>query len=192
MTQFSDLREAGGATLHALRVAGWLDPERLAAWDVGNPQEVLDQAVEAGLVRQAQTPRGAMWGLTPGGTGRAEELLAQWLAGDDGPGTAALTAVLTGFEAHDGELKSLVTRYQRGARDDIGERLREFSERAEPAVREVARTAPLWATYPARLENALLRVEKGDLTYVTSPLVESYHTVWHLAHRDMRLVREQA
>ncbi|WFB10764.1 hypothetical protein LRS74_29780 [Streptomyces sp. LX-29] len=184
------IHEVDGGILHALRVAGWLGAERFPAWGVAEPEDALTRLVEAGRVRLVRSPRGEMYGLTPEGTEAATSAVAAWLAGLDPAGSAALGAALAGFEAHDGALKHLVTRYQAGARDTVGQDLRDFHEQARGALDAVVSAAPLWASYPERLENALLQVEKGELDHVASPLLESYHTVWHLAHRDMRLVCE--
>ncbi|MEC4015023.1 hypothetical protein [Streptomyces sp. H27-D2] len=180
-----------GPALHALRVAGWLEADRLSLWQVTEPLETITRLIESGHVRQVRSPRGEMYGLTPAGTERATSLAAGWLGESTRAERAALTAALAGFEAHDSTLKQLVTAYQRGAIEAVAEQLRELHDRARDALNAVGSAIPLWESYPARLENAALRVEKGELGYLASPLLESYHTVWHVAHRDMRLVCEE-
>ncbi|MFF5669292.1 hypothetical protein ACFY8S_04000 [Streptomyces hygroscopicus] len=182
--------DVDGGVLHALRVGGWLGAERFPAWGVAEPDGPLTRLTGAGLVRQVRSPRGELYGLTPEGTEAAASVVGDWLAGLTGDGRAALTAALAGFEAHDGSLKQLVTGYQAGGRETVGRDLRDFHERARDALAVAAAAAPLWVSYPRRLEDALLRVEKGELDHVASPLLESYHTVWHLAHRDLRLLCE--
>ena len=185
-----DLFGDDGRTLHALRVAGWLAADRLTAWGIDEPGRTLDRLTEAELVRLVRSPRGEMYGLTPAGTERATALLTGWLTGDKGPDRGTLTDALAGFEKHDGTLKRLVTACQQGQRDGAGQRLGAFHQQAHDALAAVGAATALWASYPERLAAALHRVTDGDTDYLASPLVESYHTVWHLAHRDMRLVCE--
>ncbi|MFB7501993.1 hypothetical protein [Streptomyces broussonetiae] len=184
------LNAPDGRTLHALRVAGWLAAERLEVWRVAGAGPVLARLADAGLVRLVKSPRGEMYGLTPDGTARATALLATWLERAAADETAAAVGALAAFEGHDATLKQLVTDYQRQGAHGVGERLAAFHEAASEAIDAVGAAHPLWESYPGRLRSALAHVHRGETDYVTSPLVESYHTVWHLAHRDMRLLRE--
>ncbi|MFK4071130.1 hypothetical protein [Streptomyces sp. NPDC029674] len=179
--------EPGTRVLHALHVAGWLSTERFEAWGAADAEPALSRLQDEGLVRLVKSPRGEMYGLTPDGTKRATDQLTAWRGAAAPEEVTRAVSALAGFEAHDPALKRLVTDYQRDP-DGIGERLAAFDQDAAGAVDAVGAAHPLWESYPGRLRAALERVRGGDLTYVTSPLVESYHTVWHLAHRDMRVL----
>ncbi|MEU5777236.1 hypothetical protein ABZ819_28550 [Streptomyces venezuelae] len=177
----------GTRVLHALHVAGWVATERFEVWGVADAGTALALLQDDGLVRLVKSPRGELYGLTPDGTQRAKDLLAAWRKDASPEERSGARSALAGFEAHDSSLKHLVTDYQRQG-DGIGEKLAAFDADAAAAVDAVGAAHPLWESYPARLRSALDRVRDGDTAYVTSPLVESYHTVWHLAHRDMRLL----
>ena len=67
------------------------------------------------------------------------------------------------------------------------DRLRTLDERTRPVVRRVARSVERFAPYPPRLRSALVRVEEGEHAWLTSPRIDSYHTVWMQLHEDLLL-----
>jgi hypothetical protein len=174
--------------LHAVRVAGWLAAGRLASCGVSEPEQVAAELVRTGLLRRVITAGGELLCLTPAGTERANAAVRTWLAGLSAGQRAMLAASLAGFERVDPWLKRLVTDWQRGAVPDVAAALAELHLSARESVEAIGEVTALWSSYPARFDNALRQVAMGEADYVASPLVESYHTVWHLMHRDMRLV----
>jgi hypothetical protein len=176
--------------LHAVRVSGWLAPDRLACWGVDQPGRVLTALAGDGLLRLVRTPRGEMYGLTAVGTEHATAWAAVWLSGLSGGERAGLAALLDCFEQVDPRLKSLITSWQGGAGGPVRAALSGLHDAARETIGLIAAVGPQWASYPDRLEGAVAQVAQGDNAYVASPLVESYHTVWHLLHRDLRLVSE--
>lgn len=178
---------AAELSLHAVRVAGWLPAGRLATCGLGEPERLAAELVGTGLVRRVSTPRGELLGLTPAGTERATTAVRIWLDGLPAAQKDTLAASLAGFERVDPQLKRLVTDWQRGAVPDIAAALADFQASAREPVEAIS-AVPLWSSYPARFDNALRQVAAGETDFVASPLVESYHTVWHLLHRDLRLV----
>lgn len=174
--------------LHAVRVSGWLAPDRLADWGVNQPGQVLAALAGDGLLRKMRTPRGEMYGLTPAGTECATAWATAWLAGLSGAGRAGLTGLLDRFERLDPKLKRLITSWQAGSRDGIGDALTGMHDAARETIALIAAAGQQWAGYPGRLDRAVGQVLQGDTAYIASPLVDSYHTVWHLLHCDLRLV----
>lgn len=67
------------------------------------------------------------------------------------------------------------------------DRLRGLDDRARPAVRRLARAVERFERYPPRLRDAVDRVEDGDHAWLTSPRIDSYHTVWMQLHEDLLL-----
>jgi hypothetical protein len=54
-------------------------------------------------------------------------------------------------------------------------------------VRHVARHVDRFGRYRSRLRAALARVDEGDHDWLTSPRVDSYHSVWMQLHEDLLL-----
>jgi hypothetical protein len=67
------------------------------------------------------------------------------------------------------------------------ERVRAVDERIAPIARRVARDVERFAVYQPRLRTALVRVDEGDHEWLTSPRIDSYHTVWMQMHEDLLL-----
>jgi hypothetical protein len=67
------------------------------------------------------------------------------------------------------------------------DRLRALHDRTSPVTRTMARAVERFAPYRTRLRHALERVEEGDADWLTSPRLDSYHTVWMLLHEDLLL-----
>jgi hypothetical protein len=155
--------------LHALALRGNL------AELPGDPAVLLD----AELV--AHTPAGYL--LTESGHRRHGELLAAERAGLD---TDRLGRIYERFLAANVPLKSACTRAVRDddARFELLGQLEDLVARVEPALRRSAELAPRFGDYPGRLAEALRRAEDGDWDYLTSPKVDSVHTVWMECHED--------
>ena len=74
------------------------------------------------------------------------------------------------------------------ARDwGVIDRLRSLDERAGPVVSRLGRTVPRFAGYRPRLRAAFVHVDEGDGEWLTSPKLDSYHTVWMQLHEDLLL-----
>ena len=67
------------------------------------------------------------------------------------------------------------------------DRLRTLDERIAPVVARVGRAVERFAPYRARLRAALERVDNGEVEWLTSPRLDSYHTVWMQLHEDLLL-----
>jgi hypothetical protein len=69
----------------------------------------------------------------------------------------------------------------------VVDRVRTLDERIAPIVRSVAKELDRFAGYRPRLRAALARVDDGEHEWLTSPRVDSYHTVWMQLHEDLLL-----
>ena len=163
---------------------------------VAEVQPLLDRLVADG---SASAP-GGTYRLTDAGRARRAELLAaeQAAIGADGA-VAALDGLLT----FDGRVKAVVTDLQL-RQTDAGPVLNDHADAAYDAA-VVARLAELhgeaaaWLTglepgwpragrYRRRLSAALERALAGDLRFVASPRVDSYHGAWFELHEELILL----
>ncbi|MGZ4626666.1 MAG: MarR family transcriptional regulator, partial [Kineosporiaceae bacterium] len=159
-------------------------------------QPLLDRLVADG---SASAP-GGTYRLTDAGRARRAELLAaeQAAIGADGA-VAALDGLLT----FDGRVKAVVTDLQL-RQTDAGPVLNDHADAAYDAavVRRLAELhveAAAWLTalepgwpragrYRQRLSAALERALAGDLRFVASPRVDSYHGAWFELHEELILL----
>ncbi len=77
----------------------------------------------------------------------------------------------------------------RDARYDwsVLDRARALDERIAPIVSRLGRVVDRFASYRPRLRAALEHVDAGDVEWLTSPRIDSYHTVWMQMHEDLLL-----
>jgi hypothetical protein len=73
--------------------------------------------------------------------------------------------------------------YDATVRDDLDD----VHEAITPVLRRLATPLPRTAGYPARLEEALERLDDGDNSWLASPMCDSYHTVWMHLHQELLL-----
>jgi len=62
-----------------------------------------------------------------------------------------------------------------------------LDDRTGVLLRSIAAVAPRFDGYRARLRAARRKVEDGDGDWLTSPRIDSYHTVWMELHEDLLL-----
>jgi len=101
------------------------------------------------------------------------------------------------FDAPNGALKALMTRWQLKADDvpnDHGDAeydgaviddLVRLDAKFQPLLSRVVAAVPRLGHYPDRLCTALTRVRAGDHSWFARPLVDSYHTVWFELHEEL-------
>lgn len=173
--------------LHFLNVAGWSTEERVIDWANVLPADA--RTVLGGEdFRSVSSPNGTLWSLSDAGKASAAKGLEAMLTTASLDGRSALDSILAEFETHDPTLKKLVTLYQRDRTAFNARSVSEFHDEVLEVLNRVGEAFPLWSNYPLRLSAAARRIDDGDGDYVASPLLDSYHTVWHVLHRDMRLV----
>jgi len=69
----------------------------------------------------------------------------------------------------------------------IFDRLSSIDDRVGPLVSGVARVVDRFGPYRARLRTARQQVDDGGHEWLTSPRIDSYHTVWMQLHEDLLL-----
>jgi len=74
--------------------------------------------------------------------------------------------------------------YDDAARD----RLDEVHSAIGPILRRVSAVAPRIAGYHGRLREALDKFDDGESSWLASPLMDSYHTVWMQLHQELILM----
>lgn len=188
--------------LQAIRLKGRVTPTDLAATlneDVGDVTETL---TASGLLVGGATLR-----ISPSGRDRLNELLAQEREGVD---PAAVAAVYDDFRSVNHDFKALVTDWQLkggpgsppNAHDDaeydaaVLARLDRVHARVLPIIAAAGAQLPRLNAYAAKLVAALGKIKGGDSSWLTRPLIDSYHTVWFEMHEELigavGLTREEA
>lgn len=179
--------------LQAVRLKGRIAPPEVAQTameDPGAVAEAIKAATEAGFIVEGKTLR-----LSPEGRTRLNELLAAERQSAD---QAAIAAAYDRFRDVNADFKALVADWQLkngepNPHDDdeydaaVLARLADVHARVLPINAEVADEIPRLATYSEKLENALAKVNAGETTWLTRPIVDSYHTVWFELHEELIL-----
>ncbi|GLE51991.1 MarR family transcriptional regulator [Mycobacterium montefiorense] len=190
------------AVLQAIRLKGRVTPTDLAATlneDVGDVTETL---TTSGLLVGGATLR-----ISPSGRDRLNELLAQEREGVD---PAAVAAAYDDFRSVNHDFKALVTDWQLkggpgsppNAHDDaeydaaVLARLDRVHARVLPIIAATGAQLPRLNAYATKLVAALGKIKGGDSSWLTRPLIDSYHTVWFEMHEELigavGLTREEA
>ncbi|WP_250287240.1 MULTISPECIES: hypothetical protein [unclassified Frankia] len=181
------------AVLQAVRLKGGLADASTVIWLTGGDETAVRRAlaalVTAGHVQECR----GRYRIMPGGRDALRAALAVERAGLD---MAALDLVWEEFSAHDHALKAILRDWQLR-----GEEPNDHSDtaydaaviaRVEALHGDVGRLAlraagviPRLGRYPGRLEVALVRLRGGDRRFLTHPMVDSYHTVFHELHEEL-------
>ncbi len=180
-------------TLQAVRLKGRITPADLAATlseAPGTVDAAVKAATEAGFLIEGRTLR-----LTPEGRTRLGELLAAERRNAD---QAAIGAAYDQFRSVNADFKALVADWQlkdgepnthEDAEYDAAvlDRLADVHERVRPITAAVADEIPRLAGYSEKLDAALTKVRSGETTWLTRPIIDSYHTVWFELHEELIL-----
>ena len=156
---------------------------------------VVVRVEEAGLV--ARVPKGVR--LTPAG----RDLHSEWARVE--PGSELETSVERAYQRFL-ELIRACNDWQvlpGGAPNDhrdpkydwaIVDRIDAIDDKVGPVISTVSRVVARFAGYRPRLRAARRRVDDGESEWLTSPRIDSYHTVWMQLHEDLLLAlgRERA
>lgn len=177
------------SVLQAIRLKGRIALADLAVTIGEDPATIETTIVEltdAGLVAERRALQ-----LTPAGRARLGELLAQERAAVD---TAALAAAHDDFLPVNAELKTLVTTWQLlrddpdagvSATADVSARLADIHASGVSIIATASTEIPRLAAYAVKLDEALRKIAGGDMTWLTNPMVDSYHTVWFELHEEL-------
>jgi hypothetical protein len=184
-----DLDDDCWLLLHELRLRGVFG---------GGEPSISVRVVEAGLA--AHAPKGLR--LTPQG----RELHAAWARVDAGEIEATVERAYVRFLTLNAELIRVCNDWQvrpGGTANDhrdptydwaIVDRLVTIDERVAPILRATSGNVSRFGPYGRRLRSARERVNEGEHEWLTSPRIDSYHTVWMQLHEDllMALGRDRA
>jgi len=174
--------------LHVLRIRGFVTPDAfvdsLGSW----PREVLDELVDAGLVRYVEA-RNLYALLTPGR--ERHRTLLDTIAHRErlGEPYRAFLDLNTAF-------KALCTRWQvrDGEPNDHSDplydescvaALQELARSAEPLIEDFAAAVPRLVRYRGRLRRAAQRVATGDVSMFSGVACGSFHDIWMELHEDL-------
>jgi hypothetical protein len=177
--------------LQAVRLKGRATPADLAATLDKDVDDIAKQLTASGLLIGGATLR-----ISPSGRDRLDGLLA---AEREGADSAAITAAYDDFRSVNTDFKALVTDWQLkggpagqpNAHDDaeydaaVLARLDGVHARVLPIIEAVAAQLPRLHAYSVKLVAALDKVKAGDSTWLTRPLIDSYHTVWFEWHEEL-------
>ena len=72
--------------------------------------------------------------------------------------------------------------------DTVRDRLDEVHSAIGPILRRMAAVEPRLAGYRPRLTEALDKFSDGESSWLASPLMDSYHTVWMHLHQELILM----
>ena len=186
--------------MHALRLKGFADTPVIAEAaeiDEATAKQVLDGFAEQELAKYRE---GRMTGWMPTREGRAhgEVLLAAELDASDK--RDALDAIYRRFLEHNQAFLALCTDWQTRIVDGeqiindhndaeydatIFERLAETDQAMQPICTDLGTLLDRCASYAPRFGEALAKVQGGEIEWITKPVIDSYHTVWHELHEDL-------
>ncbi len=182
--------------VRVLLVKGYATPEGAAAAVRSTPEEtseILDRLIADGLAELAA----GSFRLTAHGKTVGREMMAtdraSWGAGN-------AEAALDSFLRLDRRMKETVTSWQ--MRDvDGAQTLNDHSDQDYDAqvldalaglhadaaawLQPLVAGLPRLAAYRERLDRAVALAREGDMRYVASPRVDSYHGVWFELHEDL-------
>jgi hypothetical protein len=177
--------------LQAVRLKGRVRPVDLVA-TLDEEAAVVDDTVkeltEANLLTEGKAVR-----LSPEGRARLTELLIEERRGIDGD---AFARTYDEFRGVNRDFKSLVAQWQLkdGEPNDHTDadydaavlgRLDGVHQAVLPVLAAASRQLPRLDAYTAKLSAALEKIQAGDTSWFTRPIVDSYHTVWFELHEEL-------
>ena len=168
------------STLQTVRLKGRISRAELT----GPGPEMVGEMVDAGLLVDAPMVR-----LTEAGRARLIELLTAERAAVD---PAAADEVYERFLAINADVKPLISQWQltrdAAGADDAAAVLAGLDERHRnvlAVIDSASGLVPRLGAYAERLDTALRRARDGDMSWLTRPMVDSYHTVWFELHEEL-------
>jgi hypothetical protein len=180
--------------LQAVRLKGRITPADIAGTVDEDPTAVAEAvraAAESGFIAEGKTVR-----LSENGRNRLNELLAAERQNVD---RTAVDAAYAEFRDVNADFKALVADWQLkdgapNTHEDEGydaavlSRLAEVHQRVTPIVEVFGKQLPRLGNYSVKLAAALEKVQAGETTWLTRPIIDSYHTVWFELHEELILV----
>lgn len=179
--------------------AAALDPAERALVTLvirGMVRDAPDAATEDLVGRGYAMIKGPITMPTPDGTAAAGDLLRLPADSEVRP---ELDKLFDGFLPINRRLREVCSAWQSrsdgtpndhtdAAYDDaVRDRLDEVHSAIGPILRRLTASAPSIAGYRARLQEALDKFDDGESSWLASPLMNSYHTVWMQLHQELIL-----
>lgn len=176
--------------LHVVRIRGVVPDDGIArALDVSPEQlqSLREGLISDGALLHREGRRVSGYVLTEEGKERHAGEIASRMDGLQD----SLMPVYEQFLTMNGRIKGMCSNWQRiegeAKRWDAIDELETFDSTAQVVFQRAGAVVPRFIKYGQGLRTALEMLGEGDLRYFTSPLVESYHTVWFEAHEDFLL-----
>lgn len=184
------------SVLRALLIKGFATPDDFAPALFSTSEEVeatLNRMAADGLVEIT----GGLFQLTSDGRSLAEEMITldreQWGEEPAGRALEALVPfdrrmkdIMTGWQMREFKGKQILNDHSDPAHDAfVLEAFTRFHDDAIAWLQSFVDALPRLGSYGSRLRRAAERVADGDTSYLASPRVDSYHTVWFELHEDL-------
>ncbi len=194
--------DATTLTLLGLRLKGFGSAEAVAEL-VGLDETAVTSELEAAagdeLVMYREGGAVSGWALLPAGRAAGEKRLAAEL--DEAGARTVVTGAYEDFLDLNADMLALCTDWQVVRADDGSEslndhtdddydaaviaRLHGLHDELTPILDDLGSKLTRYGRYPDRFQQALDRLEGGELEYFTKPIIPSYHTVWFELHEDL-------
>lgn len=182
------------AVLHALRLKGLAEAPTVAVAlqvPVDDVERALKSLAADDLVAH-RDGRLTGWSLTGAGRSRHAAALAEEACGvrdriDEVyrrflPTNRELLQVCTDWQVREGVLNDHADAdYDRA----VLARLEAVDDIVQPLCAELGEVLPRFRPYAPRLAHARRRVAEGDVDWFTTPVLDSYHTIWFELHEDL-------
>ncbi|GAB2485409.1 MerR family transcriptional regulator [Jatrophihabitans fulvus] len=159
----------------------------------GEPDEATRGLIDEGLAMN----KGVITMPTPAGTKTASEFMRLL---DGCAERKAIDARFDEFLPINRELREVCSAWQTlpdgtpndhsdaGHDDEVRERLEDVHRRIAPVIEGFAEVVPRLGRYLPRLQEALEKFRAGEASWLASPLMDSYHTVWMHLHQELILM----
>jgi pyruvate,orthophosphate dikinase len=180
------------SVLQAVRLKGRVTVPAVAICAGLSPSEA--GGVLVALADRELVVGGPSYRITPAGRDLLARLIEAERAGLD---AAGLEEAYDRFENVNSALKVVITAWQMrdastpndhadGIYDaEVLGRLDKVDSRLAPILKTVIDLAPRLTPYQARFAHALECIDDGDVTFVASPIKDSYHQVWFEFHEEL-------
>ena len=179
------------AVLQAVRMKGRGTADSLlaaAGVEAEAGRTLIGELIAAGLVTGPERLR-----LSTAGTARLLELLREERRVAD---VEQLLALYSAFRDVNVAFKSLIADWQIkqgvvNSHDDpdydaaVLDRLKPIHHQVISLIETASLQLPRLSSYVDRLSSALRKIDAGDATWLTRPIVDSYHTVWFELHEEL-------
>ncbi|MCP3854625.1 MAG: transcriptional regulator [Actinomycetia bacterium] len=190
--------ESSLLSLHALRLKGFKPTADIAAvYALGEAETRahLDQAAEAGFTLYRDGTHSG-WTITPDGRAENERLLAAELDASGIRDTISaqydtflamnqdMLRLCTDWQVRDAEANILNDHTDEAYDQGVIVRLTSLNDALRPVLVSTRDEFERFERYGPLFRSALERLLGGDRSWLTSPMIESYHTVWFELHED--------